>query len=76
MRLRAEIVIDIEAPDFVVAAEHQRRVETLHAAVREAYPQAAMVLRERKERTAARQVRVLTPSSAINQTGRLNAYAD
>jgi len=75
MRLRAEIVIEIEAGDFVVAAEHQRRVETLHAAVREAYPQACMTLRERKERTAARQVQA-EPPAVLHQTGRLNAYAD
>jgi len=75
MRLRAEIVIEIEAGDFVVAAEHQRRLETLHAAVREAYPQAHMTLRERKERSAARQVQSAAPV-LLQQTGRLNAYAD
>lgn len=74
MRLRAEIVIEIDAPDFVVAAEHQRRVEVLHEAVREAYPQASMLLRERKERAAARQVQAARP--ILHQTGRLNAYAD
>jgi hypothetical protein len=74
MRLRAEIVIEIDAPDFVVAAEHQRRVEVLHEAVRQAYPQASMLLRERKERIAARQVQAARP--VMHQTGRLHAYAD
>ena len=74
VRLSAEIVIEIEAPDFAVAAEHQRRVEVLHEAVRQAYPQASMLLRERKERASARQIQNARPM--VHQTGRLHAYAD
>lgn len=74
MKLRAEIVIEIEADDFVVAADHQRRVEAILGQVREDYPQAAMMLRERKERTAARRFRPEQPTR--ERTGRLNQYLD
>ncbi len=50
MQIKAEITIDIEAADFIEAAEHQRQVQDLHRAVRSAYPQAALHLRERRER--------------------------
>lgn len=74
MRLRAEITIEIDADDFVVAADHQRRVESLLNQVREAYPQAGLLLRERKERTAARRFRPEEPLR--ERTGRLSQYAD
>lgn len=50
MRLRAQITIDIEARDFVDAADHQRRLEELVQAIKGEYSQAALLLRERRER--------------------------
>jgi hypothetical protein len=74
MKLRAEIVIEIDADDFVVAADHQKRIESILNHVREDYPQASMMLRERKERSAARRFRPEQPSR--ERTGRLNQYLD
>lgn len=53
MRLRAHIMIDIEAPDFVAAATHQRAVEDVLKQVQDLYPQAALELRERRQRSGA-----------------------
>jgi hypothetical protein len=50
MRLRAQITIDIEARDFVDAADHQRRLEELVQEIKGEYSQAELQLRERRER--------------------------
>lgn len=74
MRLRAHITIDIDAADFVSAAEHQRRVEQLLAIVRQDYAHANLELRERRERSeAAADTRPVKPG---RPTGALNHYED
>lgn len=50
MQIKAEIVIEIEAADFIEAADHQRLVQDIHRTVQASYPQAALHLRERRER--------------------------
>ena len=50
MRLRAQITIDIDAQDFVEAADHQRRLEDMVRLIKEEYAHAALLLRERRER--------------------------
>lgn len=74
MRLRAHITIDIDAADFVSAAEHQRRVEQLLEIVRRDYAHANLELRERRERSeAGGDARPLKPG---RPTGALNLYED
>ena len=51
MRLRAEIIIDIKARDFVDAADHQRRLEQLFQPILSEYNEANLVLKERREKT-------------------------
>jgi hypothetical protein len=51
MRLRAEITIDIQAKDFVDAADHQRRLEELFQLIQREYSGANLLLRERREKT-------------------------
>lgn len=51
MRLRAQIVIDIDAGDFSEAASHQQRLERLFEAVRVEYDQAHLDFRQRRQRT-------------------------
>lgn len=75
MRLRAIITIDIDAADFVDAADHQRRIETLLGAMRDSYADAALEFRER------RQVRRgmspgHPPGRRLSSTGKLNSYVD
>ena len=75
MRLRAVITIDIDAADFVDAADHQRRIESLLGAMRDSYADAALEFRER------RQVRRgmspgHPPGGRLSSTGKLNSYVD
>lgn len=72
MRLRAHITIDIEADDFVAAADHQRAVERALAGIKADYPQAALDFRERRVRTDARPMAV--PISPRQQTGAVHSY--
>jgi len=50
--LRAQITIDLIADDFVCAADHQRRIESLMGAIKEAYGEALLEFRERRPRPA------------------------
>lgn len=50
MRLRAEITIDIQARDFVDAADHQRRLEQLFQSIQSEYSEANLILKERREK--------------------------
>ena len=71
MRLRAEIVIDIDANDFADAAEHQERVHRVFEAVRQTYDHARLEFRQRRERTRR-------PGSGargvLHYTGRMSEY--
>lgn len=73
MKLRAQITIDIEADDFVDAAEHQRKVESLMLVVKRDYSQADLLFRERRDRPVRG---ALAPPSAahVHYTGRLHEY--
>ncbi len=74
MKLRAEIGIELDADDFVAAADHQRRVELLHEQVRNVYPEATLVLRERKQRDRPRTI--LPEAKVAYLAGRSNPYID
>ena len=50
MKLCGQISIDLNVGDFVEAAEHQKRLEALLQQIRETYPNAMLVMRERRER--------------------------
>jgi hypothetical protein len=71
VRLRAQIVIDIDAKDFAEAADHQLRVRRVFEAVQETYGQAQFEFRQRRER-ARRQL----PGGrgVLHYTGRMNEY--
>lgn len=70
MRLRAQIVIDIDVSDFAEAAEHQNRVHRVFEAVRESYDHAQLEFRQRRERS-----RRQAPAGAVlHYTGRMNEY--
>ncbi|HEY0438033.1 MAG TPA: hypothetical protein VGC92_15440 [Phenylobacterium sp.] len=48
LKLRTEISIEIEAGDFIEAAEHQRKLQVFMNSLRGDYPAAEMVIRERR----------------------------
>jgi hypothetical protein len=50
MRLRAQIVVDIDAGDYVEAAEHQRLLQQYLEDIQARYPDASLTMRERRER--------------------------
>lgn len=50
MRLRAQIVIDIDAGDYVEAAEHQNTLQHYLRDIQAQYPDASLTMRERRER--------------------------
>ena len=50
MRLRAQIIVDIDAGDYVEAAEHQSALQRYLHDIQAQYPGASLVMRERRER--------------------------
>jgi hypothetical protein len=74
MNIRAEITIDLHADDFIVAADHQRKIEELHLAIAGVYPQAALHLRERRPPRTPRRIMEIRP--AQNRTGAVSEYLD
>ena len=50
MRLRAQIVVDIDADDYVEAAEHQSALQHYLTEIQTRYPNASLTMRERRER--------------------------
>lgn len=75
MRLRAHILIDIDAADFVEAAEHQQRVDDVLQQVRSSYAQAKLEFRRRRDA----QIRTWTPDTErapLHYTGRMAEYED
>lgn len=77
MKLRAQITIDMEAEDFIAAAEFQRRMQGLMVDVRKQYGQADLELRECRataQRTRPRSNYPLERSTY--RTGALNLYEE
>jgi hypothetical protein len=52
MKLCGQISIELTVDDFVEAADHQRRLESLLTTIRASYPEATLAMRERRERKA------------------------
>lgn len=50
MRLRAQIIVDIDADDYVEAAEHQSTLQRYLTEIQARYPSASLSMRERRER--------------------------
>jgi len=73
VKLRAQITIDIQADDFVDAAEHQRRVQALMEMVQREYHQAALLFRERRDRPV-RGISAAPSSRQVHYTGRMHEY--
>jgi hypothetical protein len=74
VNLRATIVIDIEAEDYIAAGESQRQLRTWLDDLRARHHQVTMEVRQRRtvrpKRTSRDPVVVLRP------TGRLNRYEE
>ena len=66
MKLRAELVIDILAGDYVDAASHQKTIEELLAPLKVKYPGAMLSLKERRERKSESDNRMAKKSYLIS----------
>lgn len=73
MRLKATFTIELEADDFVEAANHQRALEDQLVALRETFPHSQLRIVTGRRRPNGR-----TTSGRVNAniTGRLHAYAE
>jgi hypothetical protein len=71
VRLRATIAIDVDAADYLEAAEHQKKLESHLTAVRADYPEASIAVIERRPQSVVGPVR---PRGMKVRTGRLNTY--
>lgn len=71
MKLWGQISIELTVGDYVEAADHQKRLEEMLRLVQDAYPEAILSMRERRQRKAQPPVRALPRSAS---TGRLNDY--
>ena len=52
MRLRAQIVVDLNAGTYIEAAEHQSLLQEFLKGLQGRYPKASLTIRERRERRA------------------------
>lgn len=73
MRLKAMFTIELDASDFVAAAELQKELEITLAGLQQTFPQATLKLTERRPRGL---VERSADARATGITGRLNAYLD
>jgi hypothetical protein len=74
MRLRAQILIEVDAEDFVAAANHERAIQAIFKNLQLEYSSAQLELRE--VRSKAPREGGASLSKMPRYTGNLNQYAD
>jgi hypothetical protein len=73
MRMKAEIALEVDAADFIEAAEHQKKLEVFLKSLKELYPGAELRFWERRERTGSGRA---TQRPARASARRVNVYND
>lgn len=77
MKLRAQITIDMDADDYIAAAEFQRQMQGLMADVRRQYEQADLELRECRPSGGRAKPRSNYPMErSTYRTGALHVYEE
>ncbi|MCS6625427.1 hypothetical protein N0B44_21170 [Roseibacterium beibuensis] len=76
MKLQAIITIEIDADDFVEAADHQRRIEALMQHLRDPYPDAGLVFKERRAARRGPPAANLQSRPLPRPSGKLRNYVD
>jgi len=71
IKLRVEIVVDVDAHDFVEAAEHQATLQAFGAKLRADYPAASMKITERR---GTRMIRI-KPAPPLQRSSAVKPYA-
>jgi hypothetical protein len=74
MKLRAQIIVDVDAPDYITAADHQRRLEKLFLDLKQDYEHAELEFKTRRGGIAPRSQAREQP--VRRASGRLHAYDD
>lgn len=72
LKLRTEISIEIEAEDFIEAAEHQRKLQVFMSGLQSDYPAAEMVIRERR----GPRLKPVRRSQRLRRTQTVSTYKD
>jgi hypothetical protein len=72
LKLRTEISIEIVAEDFIEAAEHQRKLQVFMTGLRGDYPDAEMVIRERR----GPRLKPVTRSERLRRSRTVSHYRD
>jgi hypothetical protein len=73
MKLCGQISVELTVGDYVEAADHQKRLEDILRLVRDAYPDAKLAMRDRRQRKALPLARAEPRPAA---TGALNRYLE
>ena len=74
MKMRANFLVEVEAADFIGAADHQRSIEALFDAVRAQYPSAKLSFKAVRETSPPRPTKPRTRQ--LMRTGNLSLYED
>lgn len=74
MKLRALITVDVDATDYIAAADHQRRLEKLFLDLKQDYEHAELEFRTRRGGIAPRSQAQEMP--VRRASGKLHAYED
>jgi hypothetical protein len=70
IQLRAEIVIEFDAEDYIEAAAHQRRLAQALAELKVEYPRTKLSIKERRDRGAKPSLsRLPVPSGRLKDYG-------
>lgn len=72
--MKAEIALEVDAADFIEAAEHQKKLEVFLRSLKELYPEAELRFWERRERTG--RGRDDSKPAARTPVRRVNEYDD
>ena len=69
MKLCGQISVELNVGDYIEAADHQKRLEDILKLVRDAYPDATLAMRERRERKALALARGPRAGAALARYG-------
>lgn len=77
MKLRAQISIDVDADDYIAAADYQCRFEKLIDSIKSEYPNSSLELRECRSALGGRTRRGSGFAPSVRHaTGALSVYED
>lgn len=70
VKLRATFIVEVDARDYLEAAEHQKRFQNQLSSIHNEYPEAQLVLKERKPKGDVPRA----PRPVAAKSGRVHLY--